>query len=165
MPGIGHDQELVLLPSAVTRFRCGSIQGKARILLDVCSQPTIAADTIVKKYNLPLEKSNSVIRGVGEGPSSKTHSNSCVNITLFSNSEPWELTMKCDVVPASAIQYSAKFKWPADIFNQVRSFNLADPAMGKIDVDIHDIDIVVGAKYFEKCVCNETRLVNDLTFR
>jgi hypothetical protein len=59
--------KVVLLPTAIVRFRCGDKTGKARILLDSCSQASLISDSFAQKNSLPIISSNVVskIKGIG----------------------------------------------------------------------------------------------------
>lgn len=56
------EKQVVLLPSAEVKFKCGTIFGKGRFLLHSCSQAVIISDSFVKKFKPPTYPSNFLIR-------------------------------------------------------------------------------------------------------
>ncbi len=48
---------------------------------------------------------------------------------------------------------------------QLSGIQLADPALAKNPVCIGDVDMIIGAEYYEKCLCNETKQLGNLTLR
>jgi len=76
-----QDRKLILLPTAIAKFKCGDRVGKCHIMFGNCSQPTLISDTFVNQYNLRRDRSTArePIRGVGTG---KLQVNSSVNMSL-----------------------------------------------------------------------------------
>ena len=158
------ERKLVLLPTVVTRFQSGDRYGNnCRVMLDSCSQPTLISDTFVRRFNLPIvsSKDPGPIK-VGGINCNVRHS---VFITIFSRSEPFKLTFEADVVPASALAYSVDRMIPASIHNQLRQFSLADDALRQPNIQISNVDILLGAEFYEQCLCNETRTIEGLRLR
>lgn len=111
-------REIVLLSSAIVRFRCGEKTGPARILLDSGSQVTIIADTFVKKHHLLSSRTNSLIRGIGNSP---IETSEAVKLNLHSKkANQFVLNIEADVVPKSSLNYSATVSLAADIIKQLK---------------------------------------------
>lgn len=159
-----NDEKFILLPTIATKFKANNYVGKCRAMLDSCSQVTLISDVFVKRHNIPLKRciESGPIKGVG---TDKVNSKYSVTITLISRAEPFELEIEADVVPASALSYSVDRSLPARIYDQLRKFSLADEAFSRPDVSIQNVDILVGAEFYEACLCNETRRIEGMTLR
>ena len=48
---------------------------------------------------------------------------------------------------------------------ELSKIQLADPALAKSVVSIEDVDMIIGAEYYERCICNKTLKVNSLNLR
>ncbi len=59
-------EKFVVLPSVVARFLCNGVNGKVRLLLDSCSQPTLISDKFIRKFRLAAIPSEPYfLKGVG----------------------------------------------------------------------------------------------------
>ncbi len=156
-------EKLVILPSAVVRFRCGKFEGKARILLDSCSQPTLVADSFVRRFKLrynPLASPTDV-SGVG-GP---VLSKNFISIELISRVTNFSVEVEAKIVPASSMSYSIHHTFEPEQIVALKSPKLADPAFSQKELNIPGIDLIVGAEFYEKCILNSSRSIGDLTLR
>ena len=154
--------EFILLPSAIVKFRCGNKTGRARILLDSCSQPTLAADTFVKRFRLPTFRTNSSIKGVAE---SSVGCSSGTRLTLWSRSNTFSIDIDAEIVPATCLSYSADTSFPYDVIEKLKELQLAEPCLADAEARIDQVDIVIGAKYYAKCILDGTAQINSLHLR
>lgn len=155
-------EELVLLPSAIVRFRCGDKTGKARILLDSCSQPTLASDAFVRKNRIPTFKSNSAIKGVA---TSSIGSSSAIELIIGSRNNKFNISVQASVVPASCLSYSAETSFPLTVIEKLKGLELAEPCLTSSNTRIDSIDLVIGAKYFGDCILDGAAKIDSLNLR
>lgn len=162
---VEEKREIVLLPSALVRFRCGEKSGLARILLDSGSQVTMIADTFVKKHRLLSFQTNSLIKGIGNSP---IETSEAVKLSLHSKkANKFALNIEADVVPKSSLNYSATVSLTADIIKRLKKLqeDLAEPSLLDPTTQIDSVDIVVGAQYFEDCITNRSLSFSGLKLR
>lgn len=154
--------EVVLLPSALVRFECGSISGVARVLLDSCSQATLISDVFVRKFKLPTYESNTRIKGIS---ASSVGSSSAVNLSILSRNKVFITELEADVVPAACLSYTAAVSFPPEILNRLENLNLAEPCLAKPGQKIDSVDIIIGSKYYEKCILDGVLRIDSLNLR
>ena len=154
------NRKLVLLPTVIAKFKSGDRCSTCRVMLDSCSQATLIADTFVRKHQLATTRSSNPgpVKVGGEA----CHVSDSVFITIMSKTEPFELCSEAEVVPASSLSYSVNRLLPASVHNQLRQFSLADEALLKPDIQIPNVDILLSAEFYERCLYNETRTIDDL---
>ena len=153
----------LILPTAVVEFECNEKHGLARILLDICSQPTLISAGFVKKFQLATRDLNeiSIIKGVGSTEISSTRS---CRLMLKSRFSDFTVGIEADVVPASALSYRIANVQLERVFPQISRFNLADIAYDKPTVSIPSIDLIIGVEYYNKLFMNELfQTVENLT--
>lgn len=153
------DNEVIMLPTAVVRFRCGTIYGKARVLFDPASEATMISDALIRRYHLPTNQSPviSSFSGVGTGPATSTH---FCSVTLLSRINQFQLPIVCDVVPPVAIKYEVSVASLNLLKSKADQLQFADETL-----PYQHTDIILGAKYVEKCYLNETIDVEEATLR
>ncbi len=151
--------EVILLPTAVVRFRCGTIYGKARVLFDPASEATMISDKLVRRFHLPITKSPAVlsISGVGDNPALSTHS---CSLTLLSRVNQFQLPVNCYVVQPVAIKYEVSIASLNLLKSEADYVQFADDTL-----PYQYTDIILGAKYVEKCYLNQTIEVGEATLR
>lgn len=84
-----------------------------------------------------------------------------VTFSLESKSEPFRFEIEGDVVVATAIPYKTNIDLPAKTVNCLRSFKLADPEFASV----LNVDVLLGAEYYGKCICNENCTFKDFDIR
>ncbi len=155
--------EFIVLPSAIICFSCNGVIGKARVLLDSCSQPTLVSDLFVRKFKLAGQRSQpSSIGGVGKN---SINSSSFVSFIVSSRVGDFKLSMDADIVPASSIAYTANFAVPAQLSADIRKYPLADPAWAHECLAIDRVDMIIGGKFYEQIICDESYWVGELKLR
>ncbi|KAK7603948.1 hypothetical protein V9T40_004221 [Parthenolecanium corni] len=155
--------EFVVLPSAIICFSCNGVVGKACVLLDSCSQSTLVSDLFVRKFKLAVQRSQpSSIGGVGKNP---INSSSFVSFIVSSRVGDFKLSMDADIVPASSIAYTANFAVPAQLSADIRKYPLADPAWAHERLAIDRVDMIIGGKFYEQIICDESYWVGELKLR
>ncbi|KAK7582689.1 hypothetical protein V9T40_014134 [Parthenolecanium corni] len=131
--------KFVILPSAIIRFSCNGVVGKARVLLDSCSQPTLVSNLFVRKFKFAVQRSQpSSISGVGKNS---------INSSSFS------------------IAYTANFAVPAQLSADIRKYPLADPAWAHERLAIDRVDMIIDGKFYEQIICDESYWVGELKLR
>jgi len=95
------------------------------------------------------------IRGVG---SALVPVNQNVKISLISRCEPFHIDIVADVVPASTLHYSTDTQLWARQVNAIRTFKLADLNFNAVS----SIDILLGAECYRRCLCNKSRVIEDV---
>lgn len=155
---------VILLPSAVVRFNCNSVYGNMRVLLDSCSQPTVISDRVVARYGLTKEKMNrgSIIEGATPGMVS---TDELVRLCLVSRTKQFSIEVEAEVVPKSSMSYRISTSIDKKDLSELSKLQLADPALKKSIVRIEDVDMIIGAEYYERCICNQTLKVSNLNLR
>lgn len=156
-------KKLVVLPSAVARFWCGKVCGKVRILFDSCSQATMVSDAFVRKFRLPVSRAEqgTTLAGVGGG----VISNRTLKLFIGSRHDTFEIEIETDVVPASSLQYNVSAEIDSETVAKLRKFNLADPAFAKNHIRVSNVDMILGAEYYELCICNNSDRVGGIQLR
>ncbi|KAK7585901.1 hypothetical protein V9T40_000080 [Parthenolecanium corni] len=155
--------EFVVLRSAIIQFSCNGVFGKARVLLDNCSQHTLVSDLFVRKFKLAVQRSQpSSTSGVGKN---SINSTSFVSFIVSSRVGDFKLSMDADIVPASSIAYKANFPGPAQLSTDIRKYPLADPAWADERLAIDRVDMIIGGKFYEQIICDDLYWVGELKLR
>lgn len=154
-------EKVVLLPSAVVRFNSGKTNGTIRILLDSCAQATMISDRLVRRYRLPMEDSHSssLLGGIGPGVVS---ADKFVRLNLISRSECFQLEVEAEVVPPDAMNYRMFTEIDKETMDRLTKFQLADPALTKRPVKISEVDMIIGAEYYGKCIEDRSEQIGEL---
>lgn len=144
----------LILPSAVVNFRskCNKIKGVARVLLDICSQPTLISEALVRKFKLSTYENSSSIKGVGCNP---LNSNRACQLVLQSRHSSFQIEIEGDVIPATAISHRARNLSMETVFQNLQKFKLADTAFENPVVNIPNVDMIIGIEYYHKLFINE----------
>lgn len=137
-----EEKQVVLLSSAIGKFKCGTIFGKARILLDSFSQATMISDSFTKKFKLPTYRSNSLIRGVG---SFIVNIIAAIKLSIMSRFDDFLLNVEADVIPASCVTYGVGVSFPEEVINKLNHLKLAEPSLTSNNTHIGAVDVVIGA--------------------
>lgn len=136
----------------------------ARILLDSCSQVTLISENFVRKFKLPIFKydSNLIVRGISD---SVIQLRTSYFITLVSRAESFSLSVVAEVAPQTSVNYGINGVQVPESIYQFKGVLLADPAFLQNPVNVPNVDILLGAEYFEQCMLNETKSVESLSLR
>jgi hypothetical protein len=161
---VQDETKLILLPTAIVNFNCHGIVGKARIMLDSCSQATLISDEFVKKFKLPIRKASlvSTIHGVG---CASTKSSVVVDIKILSRDNKFELAIEADMISAEALNYQTNVRFESKIVRALQKLSLADPAYKQENSRVEKIDLLLGAEYFWSCICNESCKIDSLNLQ
>lgn len=146
--------KFMIIPSAVVEFRseCGKIKGAARVLLDICSQPTLISDALIRKFKLSTYPNVSSVRGVGGASVNSEHA---CRLILKSRHSSFQIEVEGDVVPVQAITHRARNVSTKAVFQNLKKFELADNAFEKPTLNIPHIDMIVGIEYYHKLFMNK----------
>lgn len=146
----------VILPTAVVYFTTGKTTGRLRLLFDSASQTTAISDVFVHKRKITTEKSNVNMMGIG----GMVKSSSCCSLTLFSRHSTFAINITADVLPAHCISYNV----PRHCIQQTSPSQTPAPS-AEASLPYQTIDLILGAEYYERCICSNTLDVGGATYR
>ena len=119
----------------------------------------MAADTFVRKFKIPTLDNDSSIKGVSN---SSIRSSSSIDLIIGSRNNKFALNIQAEVVPANCLSYSASVSFPLEIIEKLEDLELAEPCLGKENAKIQSVDMVIGAKYFAKCLVDGKAQIDTL---
>lgn len=128
----------------------------ARILLDNGSQSLIISEAFVRKHR--LQTSKSVPTYIGGITGNSVSSVSIIRLSIALRYSSFKLELEVGVV--SQITFSIETQLIEDTIKQNSSFQFAESTL-----PYSNVDIILGAEYYESCILNESRKSNGIFLR
>lgn len=148
----------IVLPTAVVFVKIRSKVVLARVLLDSASQATLVNEDFVSKHRLSSFVNSSSQITISGITGDSVRSNSIATLNLKSRVNSFELTVHADIVR------NIPFAIDSDPICRTTS-KYPNRNFAEMPLPGNQVDILLGAEYFESCILNESQELQEIFHR